>query len=488
MRILLIHPIPPPTQFPRGLFRSRWAPSGAAMVGAALQRAGHDVRIHVREEHLVKRSGDRAAADGDLLAEIEQFRPEMAGLSMTSAVLEDAEWAASRVKRICGEHVLVMAGGPHPTALPEETLADCPSLDVIVIGEGEETAVDLAANGPGLSVRGIAWRDGEEVRRGEPRPAIADLNTLAPIDYSMFDMAWYAAPDRWMVRWLMLPATNIRTSRGCTNRCRFCAGHVATGVGVRHYDLQRVTNTLEHVTRQFGVRGIRFEDDTLGADRDRLIRLCRAMRQRGLAEKLQWECCLRVDQVDAGLLREMKAAGCVQVECGFESGHNAGLRGIGKAATAEENRRAVRLLREAGIRIFADIMIGLPGETAEGIRQTIQFMRWMKPEVIGATVLAPLPGTAIYESLPRETQRSLDWSKVAYMAWPGIGVNFTAMPDREFSETARRYFKYFIRPWLNAQLLRDLPAEGHDEERRRLRKKMRRFAWRHPIRYSRLPL
>ena len=94
----------------------------------------------------------------------------------------------------------------------------------------------------------------------------------------------------------------------------------------------------------------------------------------------------------------MKAAGCIQIEYGFESGSTESLRRLGKQTDIELNRRAVELTRRAGLRIFADIMVGLPGETVADFEATVKFLRWARPEIISAARLCPLPGTPIYKN------------------------------------------------------------------------------------------
>jgi len=485
MKALLIHPVPPRDRFPRGIWRTTWVPTGLGSVAASLQAAGHDVRVHMREEQLRKRGFDWAAADAALRDELASFRPGLVGLSALTPAIPETAQIARMAKDVCGD-VITVVGGAHPSALPERTLADCPAVDVVVVGEGERTVVELAAGGIGPEVAGIAYRENGAVRRTPPRPPEQDLDSLPPIDYGLFDMDYYTAPHRWLLRYIPTAATNIRTSRGCPHRCRFCAGHVVSGTGVRFRSPQHVAERVQTVVDRFGLQGIRFEDDTLGADPERLIELCDELRRRGLHERVRWEGCLRVDQAEPGLLAAMKSGGCLQVEYGFESGSDEELRRLGKNATVEQNRRAVRLTREAGMRIYANIMIGMPGETPHDVRETLRFLRWAAPEVISPSMLRPLPGTPIFNELPADVRESMDWARYEErQPWEFV-VNLTAMSDEQLTRVARRFFRYFMRPWLWKQLLRDTPADDA-AERARFSKPLRRFLRQHPIHYLRLP-
>ena len=486
MRVLLVYPAPPRTTWPLGDFRSKWVPTGLAYIAASLRRAGHRVAVHLREEVLEKNGYDWSAADAELRRLLDEFRPEVVGLSLLTSGVTEGGTIAAMAKEVCGRQVLVVAGGVHASALPERLLEECPAIDVAVVGEGEQTLVELADRGPSASVQGIVWRGGGVPVRTAPRPPVRDLDSLGPPAYDLFDMAYFTGPSRWLIRWLPLAATNIRTSRGCSNRCCFCAGHLVSGVGVRFHSIPYVVEQVRRAADEWRVEAIHFEDDTLGADRGRLLALCDALRQSGLHRRVRWDGCLRVDQVDAELLAAMKSAGCIQVEYGFESGSDASLERLEKHASAELNRRVVRLTREAGLRIYADIMVGLPGETKADLRQTVRFIRWARPEVLVTARLHPLPGTAIYDALPQAARDALSWDGYAYFDKPGMPVNLTAMAAEKFERWFRRFQKYVAKPQIAWALLRDTPPQ-EKEVRRGLRRTLRRFIVRHPIRAARLP-
>ncbi|MGA2802290.1 MAG: radical SAM protein [Verrucomicrobiota bacterium] len=430
MNVLLVYPAPPPSAWPKGAFRSRWIPSGLACIATVLRRGGHQVKIHLCEETLELNRYDRAAARALLQAQMQEFRPELVGLSLVSSSVPEAAVVAEDAKTLLGSQTLVMAGGPHPTALPEELLTSCPAIDAAVIGEGELTMLELADHGLSPSVNGIVFRRKGTLARTLPRAAVEDLDRLGPPAYDLFNVKHFTAPSRWLIRFLKLPATNLRTSRGCSHRCSFCAGHLVAGLGVRYHSIEYVLDQMRHAATCLGVTAIRFEDDTVGADRGRLLELCTAIRRAGLHKQLKWEACLRVNQADAEILAEMKAAGCIQVEYGFESGSTESLRRLGKQTDIELNRRAVELTRRAGLRIFADIMVGLPGETPEDFKATVRFLRWARPEIISAARLCPLPGTPIYNNLDPAVRSKIGWEDFSYPDSQVNPVNLTAMPDR----------------------------------------------------------
>ena len=486
MNVLLVYPAPLPSAWPKGAFRSRWIPSGLACIATVLRRGGHQVKIHLSEETLELNHYDRAAARASLQALMRDFRPEIVGLSLVTSGVPEGAIVAEDAKTLLGPQTLVVAGGPHPTALAEDLLTYCPAIDATVLGEGELTMLELADHGLSPSVNGIVLRHNGTLARTPCRAAVEDLDSLGPPAYDLFNVKHFAAPSRWLIRFLKLPATNLRTSRGCSHRCSFCAGHLVAGLGVRYHSIEYVLDQLRHAATRLGVTAIRFEDDTIGADRKRLLELCAAIRRAGLHKRLKWEACLRVNQTDAEILAEMKAAGCIQVEYGFESGSTAALRRLGKQTDIELNRRAVELTRRAGLRIFADIMVGLPGETPEDFEATVRFLRWARPEIISAARLSPLPGTPIYKNLDPAVRSKLDWGDFSYPDSQMNPINLTAMPDRQIDELYRKFLKYFIRPQMTWALLRDTPAA---ERRGRwpLRRNLARFVLRHPLKAMRAP-
>jgi radical SAM superfamily enzyme YgiQ (UPF0313 family) len=174
------------------------------------------------------------------------------------------------------------------------------------------------------------------------------------------------------------------------------------------------------------------------------------------------------------------------VEYGIETGSEKMLTAIGKKSTLDLNRRAVEITRKAGLRIFADIMLGLPGETEKDWDETVGFLRWAKPDIIRAGLLCPLPGTALFNQLPPDVRDSIRWEGYTYMDTLELGLIMSSLPKEEVRSRFRNLNKYFLGPHVAWGVLRDSnPTER--ELRRALWKKIISFALRHPVRAARLP-
>jgi anaerobic magnesium-protoporphyrin IX monomethyl ester cyclase len=487
MKVLLIVPTPSRTSWPRGSYRVWTFDTRLACAATVLRRAGHEVRILRREEQLIKRGFHWDGADAELRSLIGEFRPDMVVQPVATPAMPEAARVAQWAKELAGSRVINVLCGPHPSGVPDLTLSECRDVDGVALGEYGSTLLDVADKGLVTEVPGLVLRHNGEFIRTPQRPAVQDVDTLGPPAYDLLDMGFQTRRNPWTIRFLNLSSVNVRTSRGCSNRCAFCAEHLVSGVGVRFHSLDYVMEQVAYACERLGVEAVHFEDDTLGADRERLIAICEAIGRKGFHRRLKWDCLMRVDQVDAELLAAMKAAGCIQIEYGFESGSDAALRGVGKNATIEQNRRAVRLTRGAGIRIFADIMVGLPGETRQDLEATARFLRWARPEILSAGRLLPMPGTALYRQLPETLRASLPWEGFSYTSQPGFHINLTAMPDADFDRWYQDFFRYVIHPHNKEALLRD-GSLTDEQARHHYRHHLRRFLLRHPIRALRLPI
>jgi len=486
MKVLLIYPAWPGKYWPRGGFRSYWIPTGLAHIAGILEKDGHELRVHVCEEHIIKNNHDRTAADRILHRELESFRPDVVGFSVLTPGMSEMIRIARLAKSICGERTLLIAGGVHPTALPERTLRECPDLDAVVVGEGEWTMRELLIKGIADTVAGLVYREnGAFIHTGRRQPE-CNPDRLGMPAYHLFDMEFYTRPNRWMIPWLNLSVTNIRTSRGCPGHCAFCAGTLVSGPGVRFHSVEHVMTQIEKVVSDFGVEAIHFEDDSFGTDRERVFRICDALRQSGLSRRIRWDCGMRVDQVDSELLAEMKSAGCIEVEYGFETGSDRALAAIGKQSTRELNLRAVELTRQADLRIFADIMVGLPGETSKDWRATRKFIRQTKPDVLIAALLCPLPGTPIFKHLPQEKQDAVQWDAFTYLEPLKLDLCVSPLPKRKVKRLYHLFNDHMVVPHTVRAMLHDSRPEEH-ALRKKLRRWLLRFRIHHPIQALRLP-
>ncbi len=386
MRIALIAPPYPLSEAPS-------PPLGISYVAATCIETGAEVAVF---DYIVSRYTPEK-----LHRDIDSFQPDILGINSVTMNFFISASIIREAKRH-NPSILTMMGGPHVSFDIENTLRQYPELDLIVVGEGEETlkAILPVINDrnawPGIN--GIAFRDGEEIIITPSRPLIEDLDTLPLPARHLLPMSRYQA--------LGFPVSII-TSRGCPNRCIFCLGRKMVGYKVRYRSPSVVADEIEHLLT-YGIDRINVADDIFTANKKRVKALCEEILKRDL--HFGWSAFSRVNTVDKETLAIMREAGCDSVSFGIESGNLEMLKRVKKGINLEQARNAVRYCKEVGIRPHASFMVGLPGENHQTLKDTSEFAEELKIEY-GYHMLAPFPGTTVREEIDQYDLEILtnDW-------------------------------------------------------------------------------
>ena len=397
-----------------------------ATLAAPLIQAGHEVEI--LDLNLVK------AASEVLKNKLDEFRPDYAGITCTTPLFYKVQHIAAQVKNHNPDTV-VIAGGAHPSSYPENTLADS-ELDIICVGEGDDTITEIVSGADWSTIKGIWYKKGQEIISNPVREHIADLDRLPLPDWSLFNLKVYNVP-RLVCR--KNPVGTIETSRGCVFGCTYCNKNIF-GRTFRVKSAGRVVDEMEHML-SIGFREIHIMDDGFTTDIDRAKQICKLIISRGL--KFPWNLHngIRVNRVDKEFLEMARNAGCYSITFGVESGDQTILDNINKGITLEQVRQVFKWTKEVGMETLAFIMIGLPGETEETMRKTIDFTKEIDPDYAKASILLPLPGTPLYHDFEeRGYIKSKDWS--LYNQHDPSGVYDHANLDWD---TIRHYYDAFYR-------------------------------------------
>jgi len=302
-------------------------------------------------------------------------------------------------------------------------------------------------------VKGLVWRDGDRIVVNADRPFIADLDDLPLPRHDLLPLDDYRAPL------VGGPYAFVVTSRGCPGGCRFCIKHVSYGSSVRFRSPQGVLAEIEQLVG-LGVRKIHMYADLFTVNRDHVMGICDGIRERGL--DIRWTCNSRVDFVDAEMLRAMADAGCWMIAWGVESGDERMLRRMHKGTTLEQIRRALRWSREAGIMNWGYFIIGLPGETEESIRRTIDVAKELPLDIALFHIAAPHPGTPFFFEVvehgwfrPGTRWEEVDMDRSTVLDYPQLSAE-------DLERWARRAFReWALRPrpmWTYLRILVDNPA------------------------------
>lgn len=362
---------------------------GLAYLAAVAEGSGHRARI-------LDASLDGEADRLDRL--VEEFHPQVVGITVTTPVFANAVRIALRLRRLLPEGVFI-CGGAHASACPEEAI-ESRAFDYVVCGEGERTFAELLnfIERPGPlnagDIKGIVFRQADKIVSTPTRPRIEDLDSLPmPARHLLPPLGAYHPTPASFRR---LPLAVVITSRGCPSRCTFC-DRAVFGERFRQHSVRRVMEEVEEVVARHGAREVRFFDDTFTLNPAFVEGICRAMQ--GFRPYTPWTCLTKVSAVNFDMLRLMRQSGCWQVLFGLESGDDYILSRLGKENTVRQNIEAVHWAKKAGLSVRADFLVGSPWETRESLARTVALAKKLPLDFAHFNKFVPLPGTAIYQEL-----------------------------------------------------------------------------------------
>jgi len=392
MKVLFLHPYG--SNFIKGVndittVFNLMPPLGLLSIAAWLEKHGIDVEIidayASRESHEV------------MVAKIIASGCSAVGFSCTTSSFPETNRIATRLKEKA-PHIVTVLGGAHACTIGAELLNSYPALDYLVIGEGENSMLELARAGFGSvqDIPGVAYRDadGKGVSSGQ-RKLIKDLDTLPFPAYHklpnfprLYKLPLFSYPKS--------PNTSIISSRGCPYSCSYCDRSVFSS-GFRFNSPEYI---LEHVTmlnRNYGIRHVFFYDDLFTFDRKRIAEFCELKAKKGI--KVSYNCIARLEHVDAELLKLLKESGCWQVNFGIESGDPEILKKHRKFYGLDDVGQKLMMVKKSGMRVKGLFMVGLPGEDEAAIRRTIDYALSLPLDEINVTKFTPFPGAPVYKTI-----------------------------------------------------------------------------------------
>jgi len=360
-----------------------WPPLSLASIAAVLSPA-NSVRI-------IDCPAERVSAE-KLVARVGRDRPDVVIAALSTETVESDLAVLAEIKAVL-QTSAVVAFGIHASIFAGGILGDSP-VDFIIRGEPEETSAELVTalwkHTPLQDVRGIAFRSQTgAVALTEKREFIGNLDGLPFPAWNLVDLGRYRLPissEKFLI---------VNTSRGCPFTCVFCNAQAYYGSRLRTRSAENILAEIRTGIDRFGIRDYFFWGDTFTAAREQVKDLCARM----IAEEtnIRWVANSRVDTIDEEELSLMKTAGCWLLSYGLESGDDRILRECGKNITREKIRDAVRMTREAGLKIAGHFILGLPGETEETARGTIALARELDLDFAHFYSAVPYPGSRLFD-------------------------------------------------------------------------------------------
>jgi radical SAM superfamily enzyme YgiQ (UPF0313 family) len=423
-------------------FKCDWFPLGLGYIASTLRQEGFSAQVYNAEFHtqpeylpytdLLKRSEDYCAALEDrehpvwqeISSLIHSLNPDVLGITVKTVKLKAAGIIAEISKSI-RKDIIVVAGGPHCTCLPEEVMQD-KNIDYIIRGEGELTMLELLEALKGTrrieKVEGLSYRENSKVIHNKARPLMPELDQIPfPARYCKDFLIQREAYD-------IEAFGNIITSRGCPFNCAYCSAHLTWTKNVRYRSIADILEEIKFILKNYGTRQITLWDDSFTLNKNRLIQFCQALEDEKL--KINWSCTTRFDLLDEEIIRHMKEAGCNNVELGIESGSPRMLKLIKKNISIEKMQNIARILSRYNLYWSGFFMLGLPTETPEDIKMSIGLMKRLKPNYATFSMFTPYPGTELYETLLKNgaVTKSLNWQRYSHQS---RNNNFTGVISNE---------------------------------------------------------
>lgn len=323
------------------------------------------------------------------LAEIRRENPRVYVSYLIGSTFDSDARGVREAKRAGATTVAI---GTHVSAVPKNTLELVPELDFVIRHEPELTFAEILDRTerriPPTGLRGAAYRDERgQVVVGPDRPLVRKLDELPIPKQHLLPL------DKYRMPFLGKRYTWVLTNRGCPFSCTYCFEGVVWGKSVRYRSAESIYRELEYLA-EHDVRNVLFLADLFTYDRAGVLRLCDLIIQNGL--RIRWTCNSRVDTIDEEMIVRMKRAGCWLIAFGIESGSQTVLDNVKKDARVEDAARTIRLCHQHGLKTWGYFIIGLPGETRQTVRETIDFAKRIPLDIALFHVAMPYAGTEFY--------------------------------------------------------------------------------------------
>jgi len=421
-----------------------------SQVRAALERGLIPVGLASISSELIKMGCDVKILDLNLLGnsyqniadEISFFKPDMIGITATTPIIHKLYELAEYIKQI-NSNIVVVAGGPHPTAKPREVLANS-LVDCVVKGEGEKSMSLIVKKGISEEIPNILFKkDNDILESHQPYSYISNLDELSFPAYHLFNISQYKQPK---IASRKEPMGYIETSRGCYGKCIFCNKNIH-GFKVRTKSPCKVVDEIEKML-DLGFKEIQIIDDVFTAKKQRVYDICNEIIKRQLSFSWYPRGGVRVETVDYDLLSMMKECGCYRIPFGVESGSERILKVIKKGITLEMVEKAVSAAKQASLETECYFMMGHPTETEEDLKRSIRFAIHLDPDYVKFAITIPLPGTELFEKMIANNQiLTQDWSKYTFSTSPEELYNHDVLNWKIIDRYMKSaYRKFYFRP------------------------------------------
>jgi radical SAM superfamily enzyme YgiQ (UPF0313 family) len=390
-------------------------PLGLAYLCATLESAGHRVHavdgIGERVDQFIEEEG--YLFQGLTIQEtVERIPAETDLIGVSCMFSQDWPFCRELIRaiRMRFPSTPIVAGGEHITALPEYSLRDCDELDICVLGEGEETIVELA-NHVGhwdhlLEVNGIAYIEAGQFKQTAPRQRIQEVDDVPLPAWDYFPMEEYLGSRNAHGVYLGR-SMGILATRGCPYKCTFCSNPVMYGKLWIHRSPEKVVDEIEHYVKKYQATNIDFYDLTMIIKKSWILEFCRLLEARGLKITWQLPTGTRSEVIDDEVSAALYRTGCRNVTYAPESGSVETLKLIKKQVDLDKLTTSARAAIRNNIHVKVNLIIGFPHETRKHVLATVWFawkLAWLGVHDAAIFLFSPYPGSKLFDELREESK------------------------------------------------------------------------------------
>jgi anaerobic magnesium-protoporphyrin IX monomethyl ester cyclase len=368
---------------------------------------------------------------------LREEKPGYIGMTCTTSTFHDSVRIAKMAKEIL-PGIRSVFGGSHISALREKIPEDYPDVDFSVVGEGEkcvESLIKAGTDSKALSeIPGLVYQENGDINFTGFRENQIDLDSLPFPAYEKLQ-GYPHAYKLPIFNYPSTPNTTCNSSRGCPYTCSYCDRSVFRR-SFRYNSAEYLYEHMNYLKERFGIKHINFYDDQFTFNRKRVEEFCQMMMDNHL--NMTFNCAVRAEHVDFELMKLMKKAGCWMMSLGIESGDPELLAQHRQNADLDMLADTIRNIKRAGIRTKGLLMIGLPGESEESIKRSMDYVFSLPIDDFNLAKFTPFPGSPLYENIHDLGTFEEDWGKMDCM-------NFQFVPNGIEKERLEELFIEFYK-------------------------------------------
>ena len=386
------------------------------------------------------------------------FKPELIFFPTTTPTVEADVASMTVLKK--KYHSLIFGFGPHTSGVPKETLHRLPGLDGAIIGEPEETVIDIVNKYAKLpkkfdkrkllkGITGLVYRYNNYIYANAKRQLKLNIDSFPFPDWKVLPWKKYKLP-LWEKNYFL-----VETSRGCPFGCEFCVVSYSThGFKFRQKKVDKILDEIEYMQKEFGVNTFNLWADTFTFSPTFVKEFCRRVKERKL--KFSWFANSRLDTIrNYKEAKELKKSGCMMLSFGIENPDDEILKEMDKKNQIMKTEQVLSWVQKAGIKTFGFFIYGYPGDNPEKMAKTTKFSLTLPLDFSSFYPAVPLPGTPFYKKCKkRKIIKDDNWVKMEYSWYVLADGNLNQ--ENVMRERSKAYYSFYLRPKIISGIIKDI--------------------------------